>query len=91
MNKKLPKIYQSENNNVSNNKCSYYSYRENKNITYTEKKSFDNVFFNYFNKFVNITLVDGTSINTKILSKLNNRILLSDGTYLEINKIKEIS
>ena len=95
MNKKLPKIYHNNEVKLSTNKKAYYSYRDNieegTDFEYTEvSRNLDNNFFNYFDKIVNIILIDGTSMKTKILSKLNNRILLVDGTYLDVDKIKEI-
>lgn len=95
MNRKLPKIYHNDETKLSTNKEAYYSYRDNNdaevNNGYAEEsRSIDNNFFNYFDKIVNIKLIDGTSMKTKILSKLNNRILLVDGTYLDVDKIKEI-
>ncbi|MBO5376686.1 MAG: hypothetical protein J6A52_07560 [Bacilli bacterium] len=91
MNKKLPKIYHCDDSNLSTNKCSYYSYQDSRNILSTSEKIVDDNFFNYFDRDVNIVLVDGTTINNRILSKLNNKVLLANGTYLNVDEIKEIS
>lgn len=94
MNKKLPNIYKGENNINSNNKKSYYSFsnnikKEEKEKEYIKPFNADN-FFNYFNKIVIIELMSGEIINTKILSKLGDRVLLENGNYLELDKIKNI-
>lgn len=95
MNKKLPKIYHSDETLTSNNRDSYYSFsKENsdkiKKIVETPKKELNN-FFSYFNKEVTIITIDDKILNTRILSKRNDLILLEDGTYLNLNKIKSIN
>ncbi len=97
MNKKLPEIFKNNDKIESNNKKSYYSYAENERIVSptndnysAEKKNDLNNFFQYFNKRVDIELDDGNITNTKILSKIDNRILLENGSYLDISKIKNI-
>lgn len=96
MSKKLPDIYKSKDNITSNNKKSYYSFSNstNKNEIEVEKMNkepFDtDNFFQYFNRFVEIDLIDNTTIKTKILSKLDNRILIENGTYIELEKVKKI-
>lgn len=91
MSKRLPKIYQGENKITSNNKKTYYSFSNDSKQEESNNKQFDtDNFFKYFNKKVEIELMDNTVINSKILSKIDNRLLLENGNYLELNKIKNI-
>ena len=92
MNKKLPKIYQCTEKIKTNNNESFYSYKEN-NVKIEKKQ--DNIkidnFFKYFNNYVEIVTFDNKIINTKILSKRGERLLLENGTYIEIKNIKSIN
>ena len=94
MNKKLPDINKIKNKIITNNKKMYYSSyderQENKNNDVVEDILKEKNFFKYFNRSVEITLLDGSVVKTKILSKINNKILLEDGSYLEVDKIKNI-
>lgn len=93
MNKKLPNIFKTPDKVTTNNKKAYYSFVNNKEKPIDEvtnqKVDTDN-FYIYFNKRVDIELVDGNIINTKILSKIDNRILIENGSYLDVSKIKNI-
>lgn len=95
MNRKLPNIYKSDKRIKSNNKDAYYSFKDsNENTSITEKSTeinkFDDNFFQYFNKDVEIELTDGKYVNARILSKSGNRIMLNDGSYVDIGKIRNI-
>ena len=95
MSKKLPDIYKSKDNITSNNKKSYYSFSNstNKNEIEVEKMNKEPLdtdnFFQYFNRSVEIDLIDNTTIKTKILSKLDNRILIENGTYIELESVND--
>ena len=94
MNKKLPKVYHNTEQIKTNNKNIFMSYqeknikRESKKIEKTKEKI---NFFEYFNKQVKIILNNNEELTTKILSKKDNKILLSNGTYLHIDEIKKIN
>lgn len=93
MNKRLPDINKINNKITTNNKKTYYSfYNESheKNINNTSDILTEENFFKYFNRNVEIILFDASIIKTKILSKIDNKLLLEDGSYLEVGKIKNI-
>ncbi len=93
MNKKLPNINKINNKITANNKKTYYSFnneRQEKNINEVIDFLTEENFFKYFNRNVEITLSNDSIIKTKILSKIDNKILLEDGTYLDLGKIKNI-
>jgi len=94
MNRKLPNIYKNDEKIKSSNKRTYYSFRDSKEIIENEKSTeevnFNNNFFQYFNKDVEIELTDGTIINARILSKSQNRIMLNDGSHIDVSKIRNI-
>lgn len=93
MNKKLPNINKINNKITVNNKKTYYSFnneRQEKNINEVIDFLTEENFFKYFNRNVEITLSNDSIIKTKILSKIDNKILLEDGTYLDLGKIKNI-
>ena len=100
MNKKLPNVYHNNENITTNNKDIFISYQEVKKIIKDKepKKIIKNEevnkninFFKYFNKQVKVTLSNNEVIYTKILSKKDNKVLLSNGTYLNIEEIKSIN
>ena len=93
MNKKLPNINKINNKITANNKKTYYSFnneRQEKNINEVIDFLTEENFFKYFNRNIVITLSNDSIIKTKILSKIDNKILLEDGTYLDLGKIKNI-
>ncbi len=93
MNKKLPNINKINNKITANNKKTYYSFnneRQEKNINEVIDFLTEENFFKYFNRNIEITLSNDSIIKTKILSKIDNKILLEDGTYLDLGKIKNI-
>lgn len=82
---KLPKIYHND-SVISNNRKTFFNSHE----EIVGERVEDNNFFNYFNKNVEIILIDGSICHCKILSKRNNQLLLSDGTHIKIENIKSI-
>ncbi len=94
MNKKLPELFHGK-NIISNNKKTYYSLNDKEITNYKkdEKNSsveVENKFKNFslfFNKNVLIKLKDGKEIRGKILSKIDKKILVTGGIYLDINDI----
>lgn len=95
MNRKLPNIYKSDKRIKSSNRDAYYSFKDsNENILIdkksTESSYFDDNFFQYFNKDVEISLKDGKYINARILSKSGNRVMLNDGSYIDVGNINSI-
>ena len=93
MNKKLPNINKINNKITANKKKTYYSFnneRQEKNINEVIDFLTEENFFKYFNRNIEITLSNDSIIKTKILSKIDNKILLEDGTYLDLGKIKNI-
>lgn len=95
MNRKLPNIYKNDERIKSSNKDAYYSFKNSndnvlQNEKNTESSNFDDNFFQYFNKDVEIEFKDGKYVNARILSKSGNRIMLNDGSYVDISKINNI-
>lgn len=87
MNKKLPELFHGK-NITSNNKKTYYSLNCEKEEITTKKETKDiSNFEPFFNKNVLIKLKDGKEIKGRILSKIEKRILVSGGIYLNIDDI----
>lgn len=94
MNKKLPNLYRCNKQIMTNNKKTYYSLNNKQEKNNNENKSNSETtinYFYYFNKKVKIITNENETIETKILSKNNNKLLLEDGTYIKVEQIKSIN
>ena len=92
MEKKIPKLYHGNDIKKPINKKSYYSEKKTKEEKEIKEEinNIPNNFFKYLNKTVTIITKDNKTLNTKIISKFQNRILLEDNNYLTLEEIKSI-
>lgn len=92
---KLPKLYHGD-DITTNNKKTYYSIKDEPKIVKESTKIVkDDIkiksFTPYFNKNITIYLKDGNVINGRILSKIDKRILVTGGIYLNVDDIESIN
>ena len=82
---KLPSIFHTSSNFITNNKKSFVNYKEN---NHESNNRYDLI--NYFNKEIVVVLKSGKEIRGVLISKRNNYILLNTSDYINIKDIMEI-
>ena len=87
---KLPNIFHNEEKYVTNNKKSYNTFNNKKEVknnpVFLDK---DNL-INYFNKKIVILLKNGNEVTGKLISKRNNQLLLDTKEIISIDDISRI-